>query len=137
MNQNAVVKKILPGGKAEIEVVRKAACSADCDKCKGCSSHHPEEKMSVEAFNPIGAEVGDMVLVQTSTAKVLKGAAAVYVLPLVLMGAGYFVFSGLSEGYRILISMLSLVAGLFICKFIYSIESKKKSITFTITHKLR
>ena len=93
--------------------------------------------MSVEALNPIEAEVGDMVLVQTSTSKVLKGAAAVYVLPLVLMGVGYFATSALSEGYRILASMLSLVAGLFICKFIYSHESKKKSITFTITHKLR
>jgi len=136
MNQNAVIKKILPDGKAEIEVIRKAACSADCSTCKGCN-HHPEEKMYVEAFNPISAEVGDLVLVQTSTSKVLKGAAAVYVLPLVLMGAGYFLSSALTEGYRILVSMLALIAGLFICKFIYSFDAKRKSITFTITHKLR
>lgn len=136
MNQNAVVKRILSDNMAEIEVIRKAACSADCSTCKGCS-HHPEEKMYVDALNPISAEVGDLVLVQTSTSKVLKGAAAIYVLPLILMGIGYFATASLSEGYRILISMLSLIVGLFICKLIYSAETKKKSIEFTITHKLR
>ena len=136
MNQNAVVKKILPNGNAEIEVVRKAACTSDCSKCKGCD-HHPEQKIFIEAHNPIEADVGDLVLVQSSTSNVLKGAAAIYVLPLVMMCAGYFVAGALSEGLRILISMLSLAAGLFICKLVYNSEAKKRSLTFTITHKLR
>lgn len=134
MNQNAVVKKILPNGKAEIEVTRKAACCSDCSKCHGCS--HPEEKVFAEALNPISAKEGERVLVETSTAKVLKGAAAVYVVPLLLLCAGYFLTGSFSEGYRILAAMLGLVLGLFLCKLVYSTESKKKSIVFIITHKL-
>ena len=120
MNQNAIVKKILPNGKAQIEVTRREACGSDCSKCNGCS--HSEQKVYAEALNPISAREGDVVVVESSTAKVFKGIAAFYVLPLILMGAGYFLTGALSEGYRILVSMVGLVLGMFICKFIYSSE---------------
>ena len=36
MTQQGTIKKILPGGMAEIEVTRRSACGHDCAKCGGC-----------------------------------------------------------------------------------------------------
>ena len=42
------------------------------------------------ADNPIGAGVGDLVKVESASAPVLKAAAVLYLLPLVLFFLGYF-----------------------------------------------
>ena len=36
MTQVAQVKRIIPGNKAEIAVVRQGACAHNCSECGGC-----------------------------------------------------------------------------------------------------
>ena len=49
--------------------------------------------MVFTARNPIGARPGDMVTVESATGPVLKAAAVLYLMPLVLFIAGYLVYS--------------------------------------------
>ena len=88
MEQIVRVKSIAPNGRAQVLHVRQSACSGDCHKCSGCGA--AQETMILEADNPIGAAVGDFVTIQAATGPVLKGAAMLYVLPLVLFFLGYF-----------------------------------------------
>jgi sigma-E factor negative regulatory protein RseC len=87
MEQNARVRKILADGTAQVVVIRQSACSGDCHKCSGCGA--AQETVMFVAQNPIDAKAGDLVRVESETAPVLKAAAVLYLLPLVLFIAGY------------------------------------------------
>ena len=87
MEQIVRVKSIAADGRATVLHVRQSACSGDCHKCSGCGA--AQETMTLEADNPIGAAVGDFVTVRADTGPVLKGAAVLYMLPLVLFFLGY------------------------------------------------
>ena len=87
MEQLVRVRKTLENGKAQVIRIRESACSGDCHKCSGCGA--ALEAIVFEAENPIGAQVNDLVTVQTETGPVLKAAVVLYMLPLVLFFAGY------------------------------------------------
>jgi len=76
-------------GSAQVACLRQSACSGDCHKCSGCGA--VEQTMIFTARNPIGARPGDTVTVESATGPVLKAAAVLYLLPLVLFIAGYLV----------------------------------------------
>ena len=87
MQQRATVTQLLPDGRAELTVRRKSACSGDCGHCGGCGA--VGQTLCLTAENPIGAQPGDLVLVESAPAVVLKAAALVYLLPLVTFLAAY------------------------------------------------
>ena len=87
MEQKARVRKTLEDGTALVMVIRESACSGDCHKCSGCGA--AKEAILFEAKNPIGAKTGDLVTVCSETGPVLKAAAVLYMLPLVLFFCGY------------------------------------------------
>ena len=87
MEQTVRVRRLLPEGRAEVVHIRQSACSGDCHKCSGCGA--AQETLIFEAENPIGAQVGDKVIVTSQTGAVLRGAAVLYLLPLVLFFLGY------------------------------------------------
>ena len=87
MEQTVRVRRLLPEGRAEVVHIRQSACSGDCHKCSGCGA--AQETLIFEAENPIGAQVGDKVIVTSRTGAVLRGAAVLYLLPLVLFFLGY------------------------------------------------
>ena len=87
MEQLVRVKKTFSNGTAQVICIRESACSGDCHKCSGCGA--AKEAILFEAHNPIGARVGDLVNVQSETGPVLKAAAVLYILPLVLFFGGY------------------------------------------------
>ena len=87
MEQNARVRKILADSTAQVVVIRQSACSGDCHKCSGCGA--AQETVMFVAQNPVDAKAGDLVRVESETAPVLKAAAVLYLLPLVLFIAGY------------------------------------------------
>ena len=87
MEQMVRVKETYDNGTALVIHVRESACSGDCHKCAGCGAAQQTMLLTVE--NPIGARVGDMVVISSGTAAVLKAAAVLYMLPLVLFIAGY------------------------------------------------
>ena len=97
MTQQGTIKKLLPGGMAEIEVTRRSACGHDCAKCGGCGGLETQT-LYVTARNRAKADVGERVLIEGETGQVLGLAVLVYVLPIVLFFAGYALGSVLFTG---------------------------------------
>ena len=87
MTQIATVERILDSGHAEISVPRKSACGHDCEECAGCGV--TGAAVHAKALNPIGAAPGQKVVVESSTKKMLRIVALVYLIPVALFFAGY------------------------------------------------
>lgn len=88
MTQIATVERILDAGHAEISVPRKSACGHDCEECAGCGV--TGAAVHARARNPIGAAPGQKVVVESSTKKMLRIVALVYLIPVALFFLGYF-----------------------------------------------
>ena len=129
MEQIVRVKSIAANGRAQVLHVRQSACSGDCHKCSGCGA--AQETMILEADNPIGAAVGDFVTIQAATGPVLKGAAMLYMLPLVLFFLGYWLGDVLLSRGALMGSLAFLLA---IClTVVYDRKIAKKEEVHTIT----
>ena len=87
MTQIATVERILDSGPAEISVPLKSACGHDCEECAGCGV--TGAAVHAKALNPIGALPGQMVVVESSTKKMLRIVARVYLIPVALFFLGY------------------------------------------------
>ena len=87
MTQIATVKRIIDRNYAEIAVPRKTACGHDCEECAGCGVNGVA--VHAKAANPIGAVPGQKVVVESSTSKMLRIIALVYLIPVVLFLFGY------------------------------------------------
>lgn len=87
MEQIVTVIAVRPGELATVEHLRPSACSGDCHQCAGCGA--VRQTMRLTARNPIGAQPGDRVLLQSKSQAVLKMVFVVYCLPLVLFFLGY------------------------------------------------
>lgn len=87
MEQKARVRKNHDDGSATVMVIREGACSGDCHKCSGCGA--AKEAICVEAVNPIQAKPGELVWIRSETGPVLKAAAVLYVVPLMLFFLAY------------------------------------------------
>ncbi len=109
MEQIVKIHRICDNGQAEVIHVRQSACSGDCHKCSGCGA--AKETLIVRAENPIHAPVGAMVRLRSDTAGVLKAAALVYLMPIVLFFLGYALgaAAGVSGG---VVGCLSFAAGI-------------------------
>lgn len=107
MRQRVTVKESRPDGTAIIFLRRQSACSGECEHCGGCT---PNEIVTAEAANPLGAKKGDCVEVESKSGIVLAVIAVVYLVPLVLFFAGYF--AGLFlPGKPVLWGLLGFVLG--------------------------
>ena len=83
MTQNAIVEKLETNGNALIRVYQRSACGHDCSDCAGiCGA---KKTITVQARNPLRAQPGDLVTVETGTGRVLRAAALVYLLPLTVL----------------------------------------------------
>lgn len=122
---------------AEVEVTRRSACGHDCAKCGGCGGLETQT-LYVTARNHADAGIGDRVLIEGETGRVLGFAVLVYVLPIVLFFVGYAAASVLSAGSAV--SALSggvLFAAGLVAAVLYSREMKRKNdIPFAITQRL-
>ena len=88
--------------------------------------------MLLMVHNAIGAETGDMVLIESDTGPVLKAAAMLYILPVVLFLAGYLLGEHLwTRGP--LVGLLGLVMGLALVKLYDRHLQKKQDPVYTIT----
>lgn len=96
MEQLVHVRQLHPDGTATVIHVRESACSGDCHKCSGCGA--AKEAIVLRAANPVGAKVGDTVTVESASAPVLKAAAVLYLLPLVLFFLGYYLGAMVGQG---------------------------------------
>ena len=134
MTQQGTIKKILPGGMAEIEVTRRSACGHDCAKCGGCGGLETQT-LYVTARNRAQAKVGERVLIEGETGQVLGIAGLVYLVPVVLFFVGYGVGRMLQKGAGVSALCGGVLFALGIAAAIlYSHQMKRKnSIPFEIT----
>lgn len=128
MEQTVKVYRLLPDGMAEVMRIRESACSGDCHKCAGCGA--AKQTMVFEAKNAIGAKPGDLVVIESDTGTVLKGAALLYLLPLVTFLVGYILGENL-WGRGILVSIAGFLLGMLPIKF-YDRHLAKKGTAYTI-----
>ena len=130
MEQTVKVRNILENGMAEVIRIRESACSGDCHKCSGCGAQ--SETMVLTVHNPIGAKAGDMVVIESATGPVLKAAAMLYILPVVLFLLGYLVGENL-WALGPVFGILGIVLGLVLVKLYDRHLQKKKDPIYTIT----
>lgn len=130
MTQIATVEEILNGGYARISVPRKSACGHDCEECAGCGM--TGAAIYTTAKNPVGAQPGQKVVVESSTKKLLGVVALVYLLPVVFFLLGYFLSEGLNESLRYVIA-IAAAALAAIPIVIYDRYAKRSGVlTYTI-----
>lgn len=137
MTQQGIIRKLLPGDLAEIEVTRQSACGHDCASCGGCGGHETQT-LQVTARNQAQAKVGDRVLVEGQTGRVLGMAVLVYVLPLILFFIGYAIPGAMALGsaVRAIGGGAGFVLGI-VCGMWYSRRMKRAGdIPFVITRTL-
>lgn len=106
--------------RATVEVERQSACEG-CHKnkdgggCSICSLTGASKKFEAMAINEIGAKVGDRVTVVTRTERVLGYAALVFLLP-VLVGVAFYFLAGAftsAETMRYVALVLGFVLSFF------------------------
>ena len=129
MEQTVRVREAHSNGTATVFLQRESACSGDCHKCSGCGA--AKEVMVFEAQNPIGAQRGDLVVIESKTGPVMKAVGMFYVLPLVLFFLGYFLGDALC-GMGALFGSLGFVVAIALT-VVYDRKIAKKEEVHTIT----
>jgi sigma-E factor negative regulatory protein RseC len=129
MEQLVRVRQTYDNGTAQVILVRESACSGDCHKCSGCGA--AKETLLILAENPIGASAGELVRLRSETAPVMKAALVLYILPLVLFFAGYFLGAALLE-LGTLIGCLAFAAGIGGAVAYDRLVAAKKKPVYTI-----
>ena len=130
MEQTVRVTRTFPDGTALVRHTRLSACSGDCHKCSGCGA--AKETMLLTAQNPIGAQPGDLVNIHSESAPVLKAAAVLYVLPLVLFFLGY-ALGAAAGSWGPAGGGLGFVLGIVIVIFYDRHIAKREKTIYTIT----
>jgi len=115
------------GKYAVVENERKSACegchkNVDGNPCSICSLAGGNRKISMSAYNKIGAEVGDRVEVETESRRVLWYAALIFILPIVIALVGYYIGNAVSDGDKL--GLLLAVAGMVLAFAGVAIYSK-------------
>lgn len=130
MEQLVRVKQTHSDGTATVVHMRQSACSGDCHKCSGCGAQ--AETILLKADNPIGARAGDLVKIESATGPVLKAAAMLYVVPMVLFFLGYLV-GFLLWGKGALVGCLAFVLGISLAVVYDRLVARKQDNGYTIT----
>ena len=130
MEQQVRVRETFEDGTALVVHTRLSACSGDCHKCSGCGA--ARETMVLRANNPIHAECGSLVKITSDSAPVLKAAAVLYVLPLLLFFLGYGLGAAVkcSSGW---LGFLGFCLGILLVVFYDRRLQKKDQTVYTIT----
>lgn len=128
MRRKATVECIFPDGTAELLVHRESACSGDCHKCSGCGA--VEQTLRLSADNPIHAQHGDIVWIETESATVLWAAALVYLLPLLLFLTGYLAAAPLG-GWAAAVGAGGFALG-WLPAFAYNRRLKQRPVKHTV-----
>ena len=140
MVQNAIVKKIVGEGVAEVSLLRQMECGLHCDgACAGCSAKPPQEILAL-ASNAVGAEPGDFVEVEPAGGRNISTSVAVFLLPCVGLGAGYALgmyVLGLNELTSMLTAALGLAAGFVPALLMDRAIARSKAPEFSILKRLR
>ena len=140
MVQNAIVKKIVGDGVAEVSLLRQMECGLHCDgACAGCSAKPPQEILAL-ASNAVGAEPGDFVEVEPAGGRNISTSVAVFLLPCVGLGAGYALgmyVLRLNDLTSMLTAALGLAAGFLPAVLMDRAIARSQAPEFAILKRLR
>lgn len=139
MTQIATVTCLTGASSAQVMVRRQSACGHDCASCGGCGPENAT-KVTVVAENKVGAKPGDTVTVESESRAVLGMATLLYLVPFLLLFAGYFFGSGvlrLGEAGSILLGIVCLAVGLGGNWLLDHFYWKKRRLQFQITEVLK
>ncbi len=107
----------LEGDRAWITAERESSCG-QCSLRKGCGTAvlaNVLGKRSVNlcALNPVQAQPGERVIIGLDENAMLRGAVAVYLVPLLALIAGAGLLAGQGDGTAVAGGVLGFLAGLF------------------------
>ncbi|MFW5873279.1 MAG: SoxR reducing system RseC family protein [Halanaerobiaceae bacterium] len=91
MEEEAVVVKSLEG-RAEVRLIKQSACQHCEHDCGLAGDSHEIKELNVEVENPIDAKPGQRVALEMGDKEVYFASILVYLLPLIFMFVGYFLF---------------------------------------------
>ena len=126
MTQTAQVKQTFPNGTAVVAVVRQGACAHNCSECGGC--------MTALAQNTVGAREGELVVVETENANLMGVIAFVYLVPMVLLVAGYLAAQafGLTQAWCILASVAAFAVSILMVVALDRSAKRRRALQFRI-----
>ncbi len=103
------------GDSAWVRTLRRTSCGS-CSARKGCGTGalaglFGARAHEVEVLNPIGARIGDEVIVGISETLLVRGSVAVYLLPLLTLMAGALLAEGLAPQLGLAASDIPAIVG--------------------------
>lgn len=133
MRQTAQIKQTFPNGTAVVAVVRQGACAHNCAECGGCMTA-AQPTVTALAENTVGARTGELVVVETENAQLMGIIAFVYLVPMVLLVAGYLLAQafGLTQGWCILVGAAAFAVSVLLIVALDRRVKRRKSIQFRI-----
>ena len=132
MTQTAIVESLCANGDATVRVYQRSACGHDCGECAGiCGA---KRTIRVQAKNPLRAQPGASVTVETGTGGIIKAAALVYLLPLATLLGGCVLghLLGGSETVQALAGLCGLLLGCGAAAAINRFVRKDRPLEYTI-----
>ena len=133
MTRVATVERIINHTYAEVSILREAVCGHDCEKCGGCGAE--SITMIVQAENPLDAQPGERVIVESNTAEAMYIVALVYSLPtmaLVLGGVITSLFTS-ATGIQIAAATVCMALALIPAKRYGRLLEERGKTSFIIT----
>lgn len=133
MTQVATVKRIINRTYAEVSILRESACGHDCEKCGGCGTE--SVTIIVQAENPLDAQPGDRVIVESNTAEVMYIVILVYLLPMVALVLGGVIASLFTSatGIQIATAAVCMALALIPAKRYDQLLEERGKTSFIIT----
>lgn len=131
MTQDAIVRQVFNDGMAEVVVTRSTACGSNCGNCESCIF---QSELCTRAKNLIGAKPGQRVIIESKSSKIYKATLLVYILPIMLVVAGYLIAAllGAGEGLCVASSFIGLILGAVIIVLSQRYKKNDDNITFDI-----
>jgi len=110
MKQIATVERLTQDGRAEIVVARQSACAHDCHECAGCGGTVAPIRAVVD--NPVCAQAGQKVVVESSSRQMFGVILLVYMLPVALFFIAYFAVASFGTAVSVTVSILAFFCGI-------------------------
>jgi positive regulator of sigma E activity len=108
--EQGFVSSVGKDGHAQVVTDRKDAC-AGCGAKHCCVSFGVNSEMVVKARNMVGAKVGDLVSVSISSGTFIKGAATLYLIPVVGLVLGVLMADAVGASLPMSETAITLVFG--------------------------
>ena len=105
MKETGIVREV-SGEYCKVGVRRSSACG---DNCATCSAACKQKESICTAKNTAGAKVGQRVIIEINTEKVLKSAFLVYILPIFVLIAVYLIADSFKVSYPAIYALASMI----------------------------